>query len=394
MMQLAQLKIAAVAGSDTQKDYPSCCGNLTSEPTAIFDAQLNSIEQSHVKTVIPETIDLDLNIDRVAGDELAIEIDSKASITQRDSDQTERKPSFPSELHEDITSIPSAFRDAASYSIETEEVDHTAGKLIAEDSETKTILQSSPINELERKVCPNFSIMPHLGASQVDEIVIDSLQSKQAIAVLKSQFPGIKVPIPKSLIVEGNSSNGYMEKAPVPAILTSRTDGETAVLPFNQPSITAPVLRPVSNASVSNRIITPVIGETLWISELRTEIAQSQKTGDTLTLKLRPSTLGELRIEIDQQDNAHKIKMTVDNEAARLIIVSAQSRLEQELRTFGGKLAFVDVAQEAYSSDQSMNRDAEQNKSQYLSNPDFEIIRSPEVNSEQRVQVNHVARFA
>ncbi|QTD56477.1 flagellar hook-length control protein FliK [Parasphingorhabdus cellanae] len=89
-----------------------------------------------------------------------------------------------------------------------------------------------------------------------------------------------------------------------------------------------------------------------WIARLGDEIGKLTGEKATLNFQLKPHNLGRLHIEILSDAAGNSVRMDTDNEAAKLLILGAQGRLEQDIRLAGSKLVRVDVTHQEQSGSQ------------------------------------------
>ena len=80
-----------------------------------------------------------------------------------------------------------------------------------------------------------------------------------------------------------------------------------------------------------------------WLDRLARDIARVRRGDEPLRFRLHPQTLGHLQVELTQSDRGATVRLTVETEAARTILVDAQPRLVAEARAQGVRLAGTEV---------------------------------------------------
>jgi flagellar hook-length control protein FliK len=84
-------------------------------------------------------------------------------------------------------------------------------------------------------------------------------------------------------------------------------------------------------------------GDDQWLDRLARDIARAGAGDEPLRFRLHPQTLGHLQVELSQSDRGANIRLTVETEAARNILLDAQPRLTAEARAQGVRLAGTEV---------------------------------------------------
>lgn len=84
-------------------------------------------------------------------------------------------------------------------------------------------------------------------------------------------------------------------------------------------------------------------GDDQWLDRLARDIARTSAGDEPLRFRLNPQTLGHLQVELSQSDRGATVRLTVETEAARNILVDAQPRLAAEARAQGVRLAGTEV---------------------------------------------------
>jgi flagellar hook-length control protein FliK len=134
---------------------------------------------------------------------------------------------------------------------------------------------------------------------------------------------------------------------------------ETAIQPAAPNAATfttVPVtLQPVSPAAASVQSAVPdvaqliaekqldLVNDNQWLDRLARDIARAGASDEPLRFRLHPQTLGHLQVELTQSERGATVRLTVETEAARNILVDAQPRLAAEARAQGVRLAGTEV---------------------------------------------------
>lgn len=92
-----------------------------------------------------------------------------------------------------------------------------------------------------------------------------------------------------------------------------------------------------------------------WLDRLARDISAAGDRDGTLRFRLHPQSLGHMRVELSQGDHGTSIRLSVETEAARAILVDAQPRLAAEARAQGVRIAETDV--QLSGSDQQPSSD-------------------------------------
>jgi len=120
--------------------------------------------------------------------------------------------------------------------------------------------------------------------------------------------------------------------------------------------ISAPIApRPVSPAAPPAQNVVPDVAQLIaerqldlandnqWLDRLARDIARAGAADAPLRFRLHPQTLGHLQVELTQSERGATVRLTVETEAARNILIDAQPRLAAEARAQGVRLAGTEV---------------------------------------------------
>lgn len=80
-----------------------------------------------------------------------------------------------------------------------------------------------------------------------------------------------------------------------------------------------------------------------WLDRLARDIARAGANDEPLRFRLHPQTLGHLQVELTQSERGTAVRLTVETEAARNLLIDAQPRLAAEARAQGVRLAGTEV---------------------------------------------------
>jgi flagellar hook-length control protein FliK len=108
--------------------------------------------------------------------------------------------------------------------------------------------------------------------------------------------------------------------------------------------IAEPAVRPLTDASaqVADRALDVARGS-LWLDQLAGDIAAVQDEGCELAFRLIPPQLGQLDVKIASGDNGMQLNFSTQTDEAAQIISNAQSRLVEELKSQGVRVAGSEV---------------------------------------------------
>lgn len=111
------------------------------------------------------------------------------------------------------------------------------------------------------------------------------------------------------------------------------------------------VVRPITDASalVADRALDVARGS-LWLDQLAGDIAAVQERDRDLSFRLIPAQLGQLDIKIAASDNGMQLNFSTQTDEAARIIGSAQSRLVEDLKAQGVRVAGSEVNAESGQS--------------------------------------------
>lgn len=131
--------------------------------------------------------------------------------------------------------------------------------------------------------------------------------------------------------------------APIPAMPVSPA---FANAPAPQQPASAVTPAPTSVPDVAELVVErqlDLANDNLWLDRLARDIARAGASDEPLRFRLHPQTLGHLQVELAQSDRGTTVRLTVETEAARNILVDAQPRLAAEARAQGVRLAGTEV---------------------------------------------------
>lgn len=170
---------------------------------------------------------------------------------------------------------------------------------------------------------------------------------------------GLITPVGK----QSESKNGLADEA---VISPSRTVTQLSPAPLTALSVTA-VAAPTTANSLPNIVpITPTTNPAVptlniemddqWVAKLSQDIGRLSSDKSALNFQLKPHNLGRLHVEIKTHPAGDVILLETENENAKALIIGSQSRLEQDIRLSGIRLARVDVTVQEQAGSQFEQR--------------------------------------
>lgn len=135
-----------------------------------------------------------------------------------------------------------------------------------------------------------------------------------------------------------------IETAVQPAAPVSATMSTIPAVPQQAP----PAAAPAANAApaVADLVVErqlDLANDNQWLDRLARDIARAGASDEPLRFRLHPQTLGHLQVELSQGERGTTVRLTVETEAARSMLVDAQPRLAAEARAQGVRLAGTEV---------------------------------------------------
>jgi flagellar hook-length control protein FliK len=128
------------------------------------------------------------------------------------------------------------------------------------------------------------------------------------------------------------------------AIQPAATLLTTAPFPAGPLAATGPApgpLAPSPELAIERELDLAHEGE--WLDRLARDIVRAGANEGAMRFRLHPQTLGHLQVELSQGDHGTSIRVSVETEAARAILVDAQPRLLAEARAQGVRVAGSEV---------------------------------------------------
>ena len=126
---------------------------------------------------------------------------------------------------------------------------------------------------------------------------------------------------------------------PNPATFTTVSVTPQAVSPATAPAQSA--VPDVAQLIAEKQL--DLVNDNQWLDRLARDIARTGAGDEPLRFRLHPQTLGHLQVELTQSERGATVRLTVETEAARNILVDAQPRLAAEARAQGVRLAGTEV---------------------------------------------------
>ncbi|MGQ0659382.1 flagellar hook-length control protein FliK [Sphingosinicella sp.] len=194
------------------------------------------------------------------------------------------------------------------------------------------------------------------GAALVDAAVKAAVEKIGGKPAARAEKPGraTSVALPQSKSAEP-AAVSITPRAPEPVVARIETAVQPAV-PVSAtistisaaPQTTAPVAAPAANAApaVADLVVErqlDLANDNQWLDRLARDIARAGATDEPLRFRLHPQTLGTLQVELSQGERGATVRLTVETEAARNLLIDAQPRLAAEARAQGVRLAGTEV---------------------------------------------------
>lgn len=156
-------------------------------------------------------------------------------------------------------------------------------------------------------------------------------------------------------IVTNDGSAKFLISAPVPI---NQTASASVSLPVTDVAANVPMATGTAAITPSSLPVFDTLMDDHWIGRLGQEIAKLTGDRSKLSFQLKPQHLGRLHVEIMSDAAGNIVRVDTDNESAKMLILSAQGRLEQDIRLAGSKLLRVDVTEQEHSGLASGDQDA------------------------------------
>jgi len=120
--------------------------------------------------------------------------------------------------------------------------------------------------------------------------------------------------------------------------------GASMTVLFTQPGTqgAAPVGEAVQPAIVTERTL-DIGSDDAWIEQLAHDIAATKSTTGDVSFRLMPRHLGRLDVAMQMGDEGVSLKLDTQHEATAIIVTAAQTRLAEDLRQQGVRVAGAEV---------------------------------------------------
>lgn len=162
--------------------------------------------------------------------------------------------------------------------------------------------------------------------------VAPSIQSEQPRPV---EAAGLRF---EAIVQPAVSTSATVQTAPVaPAFAATPVAAQSAASAAPAPSAAPEIAELVVERQLD------LVGDDQWLDRLARDIARTGAGDEPLRFRLHPQTLGHLQVELAQGDRGATVRLTVETEAARSILIDAQPRLAAEARAQGVRLAGTEV---------------------------------------------------
>lgn len=188
----------------------------------------------------------------------------------------------------------------------------------------------APTAEVEKPVPGEIKSAPVEKHSAEMRLHIDTPATKQA------QFePSPKAaPIRAAKIAE--IALGLADMLANPATIAAQK-GAADIAPMASGSTPATITGPVSDTIVDRQL--DLVRNEQWLGELAHDIASTSGDSNRLSFRLMPHQLGRLDVDVTRSHNGLSLAIHAESDGAQAILVAAQSRLADEIRAQGLKLA-------------------------------------------------------
>ena len=187
----------------------------------------------------------------------------------------------------------------------------------------KAAIEAPPVAELRTEITPPVAPPPHaIPALQ------QQAQPKPAWAAKAHTEE------PPKIAVSAEAKPPVLAEAPLPVAATPFADVA---------AVFAKVERADPVAQVTERVLDVARGNA-WLGQLASDIIAAQDSERDLTFRLMPPQLGQLDVRIETQDAGLDLRFGAQTEEATRLVAAAQSRLVEELRGQGVRVAGSEVS--------------------------------------------------
>lgn len=185
--------------------------------------------------------------------------------------------------------------------------------------------------------------------------------------------------------------------APAPVVPLADAGPAMAVL-ITTPTHTAGAAPLVSSAAAAaplSEYMLDMTSDDAWIEQLAKDIAATKSQTGDLSFRLMPRHLGRLDVSMMHSDQGVSVYMDAQQENTAAIVAAAQSRLVDELRQQGVRVASAETThtpQENMRQNSQGQGRASQNHVNHLIETASEPL--PESNGDDKGRIDHHGRFA
>lgn len=197
-------------------------------------------------------------------------------------------------------------------------------------------------------------------------------------------------PLPSAAIAAGSA-------APAPVVPLADAGAAMAVL-ITTPTHAAGAAPLVSSAQAAaplSEYMLDMTSDDAWIEQLAKDIAATKSQTGDLSFRLMPRHLGRLDVSMMHSDQGVSVHMDAQQENTAAIVAAAQSRLVDELRQQGVRVASAETThtpQENMRQNSQGQGRASQNHANHLIETASEPL--PESNGDDKGRIDHHGRFA
>lgn len=131
---------------------------------------------------------------------------------------------------------------------------------------------------------------------------------------------------------------------PLAAKATPADAGASMTVLFTQPGTrgAAPLGEAMQPAIITERTL-DIGSDDAWIEQLAHDIAATKSTTGDVSFRLMPRHLGRLDVAMQMSDEGVSLKLDTQHEATAVIVTAAQTRLVEDLRQQGVRVAGAEV---------------------------------------------------
>ncbi len=230
----------------------------------------------------------------------------------------------------------------------------SAPKFVSIPQVSRLAVQAAP--DAQQAITPESDAVPEAGIVGVAvEAAIERMVCKPVVRAGKpgraAHAASPEGKAVESVVVASAQARPAEPVARIEAVVQPAAPGSPTIstVPI-APQPATPIAAPAPAANAAPAIAELIVERQLdlandnqWLDRLARDIARSGAGDEPLRFRLHPQTLGHLQVELSQSDRGATVRLTVETEAARNILIDAQPRLAAEARAQGVRLAGTEV---------------------------------------------------